>query len=183
MKRVLLLIFAMGALTSYSPAQNTIVQTFQDSEITVVQTFQYSAYGNCGLTGDPETFVLSLCRFYHPVAINLAATGWCLGETCFEMSYGEHIRIVAADELGDFPKLWFAWLPEGEHLVNIYPGDKCLLQEQGVKKTRVTIPSDAPIPRCKTELLVGPYRYHEHFASNSSTRCLGWIECREDVVP
>jgi hypothetical protein len=135
-----------------------------------------SPYSNCGMPLPLDaTFA---CRLYHPNAIGVVGTGYCVGEKCFEMSIGEVTRVVAADGLGDFPRTWFVWQTAGQ-VVDTYPGINCILQEQGKKKTRVDLP-DGQF-RCKTELPIGSYLYHEHFASNPPTGCLAWLECREDV--
>jgi hypothetical protein len=38
------------------------------------------------------------------------------------------------------------------------------------------------MPKCKTERLIGNQLFHEHFASNPTTRCLVWMQCRENVT-
>ena len=122
---------------------------------------------------DPAAF----CEYAHPGSI---LTGYCANEEigekpCFDVSYGEEIRVVAADRLGDFPLLWFVWhkgdmVPEG-----IYP---CELT--GKHKTRVIIPE--PISTCRADLVIGNYVYHEHFVSSPNTGCLGWVECRQNLL-
>jgi hypothetical protein len=135
-------------------------------------------YGGCPTP--PEV----VCGLLHSHAVGLVATGYCVYGQCFEMSYGERVRVVAADGLGPFPKTWFVWPDKHstDQLTNTYPGDQCSLTIQR-NKTRVDIPDSNPIPRCKAELKVGPYLYHEHFASNPASGCLAWLECRETIVP
>ena len=123
-------------------------------------------YGGC------PTDLDATCRSFHgPYSV---ATGSCAYEACFEMAYGREVRVVAADELGDFPKTWFAW-----HEGTMAPagGIVCGLTEEGKKKTRVEIPVDQF--RCKVDLTTSERVYHEHFASNPTSGCLGWLECTE----
>jgi hypothetical protein len=126
-------------------------------------------YGSCATTTPQEG-----CDSYHPGSV---ATAFCEGEACFDMSYGQELRVVAADESGDFPRTWFAW-----HKGNMTPagGFACGLRASG-NKTRVEIPVDPP--RCSADLQTNEYLYHEHFVSNPSTGCLAWLECREPPEP
>jgi hypothetical protein len=105
------------------------------------------------------------------------ATGYCLYDDCFEITYGELVKVVAADEQGEFPSTWFAW---GDATLTATGLGQCLLQQEGKKKTRVDIPADKI--RCKAVATVGDYLYNEHFASNPASQCLGWIECKLPVL-
>ncbi len=172
MKRVLLMVLAFGALASYAFAPRV-----------PAHAFQYSVYSDCGGLGSLTP--TQACQLYHPYAPGLLGTAYCLGDDCFYMSYGERIRVVAADELGDFPQTWFVWTRAGEDLVNTGGSEECLLSGNANNTwdhNRINIPPENTRHRCKAELETGGYLYHEHFASNPTTRCLGWLECREDII-
>jgi hypothetical protein len=104
-------------------------------------------------------------------------TGYCLYGDCFEVTSGELVKVVAADEEGEFPSTWFAW---GDATLTGAGNPACLLKQEGKKKTRVEIP--AGYIRCKAVATVGAYTYSEHFASRAETQCLGWIECKVPVA-
>lgn len=177
MKRVLVLIFVVGALASYAFAPHTSVLAFQDV-----------TYTDCGpapgpipekeLTGKDVT---AMCKAFHP---NAVGTAYCLGGDCFKEHDGQHVSVAAENSGEKFPKIWFAWVKKGE-LTDSYPGDKCVLPPEGKrsgKGVRIEIP--ATKRRCKTELVLGNQLFHEHFASNPdpSRRCLVWMECRENLI-
>lgn len=165
MKRILLMTVAFSAIGANAVGPHT----------TAVQAFQDATYGDCGFSTSDLT---AACRFYHPSSVGLVGTAYCLGEDCFDMNYGDHIRVVAGDDSGAFPDKWFAW-PDEAPLDNTYPGIPCLLdQNKNTTKTQITFPGTY---RCKAEQRIAPFLYHEHFASNPMTRCLGWLECREDL--
>jgi hypothetical protein len=88
------------------------------------------------------------------------------------MNRGVDVRIVAADELGNFPKRWFAWT-NGQAITT---GFGCALTKSG-NKIRVEIP--AALSRCSFDLFTNGYVYHEHFGSNPESGCLVWLECQE----
>jgi hypothetical protein len=151
---------AVGVAVAAMPLAVTSPQTAKAAKPAV--------YGNCPTDGD------ALCRLYH--GVESRATRWCTYDTCFEMNYGDEIRVVAADERGDFPRTWFTWSEERlTHLPGTpYP---CDLTREGKTKTRVEIPE--PGFRCTAALSTGEDLYHEHFASNPTSGCLAWIECKE----
>ncbi len=111
----------------------------------------------------------AICRSYHgPSAVWTG--GGCLYAECFEMSYGEAGR---AHTMGDetlFPKLFFMWTPGTP---NGYTS--CQIEQSG-NKFKLEIPAGST--RCRTDFLVGSQTYHQHFASNPSTGCLVWMECK-----
>jgi hypothetical protein len=123
-----------------------------------------AAYAGC------PTDVQDTCTYYHPGS---TVSGYCAYGACFEMSYGEAIRVVAADELGAFPTVWFAW-----HRSTVAPTGAlpCVVTQRG-NKTRVDIP--APGQRCSVDLVAGETTYHEMFASNPLSGCLAWVECKQ----
>lgn len=111
------------------------------------------------------------CSTYHPGS---TITGYCFLDTCFEMSYGDELRFVAADELGPFPGTWFAW-----HNGSITPAAgfiPCGLTTSG-RKTRLEIPT--PGTRCAVAFSTAEHLYFEHIASNPTSGCLGWVECKK----
>jgi hypothetical protein len=146
MKRIFLMIFVFGVLALY---------------VFAPQRLQAQTYANCPTDAD------AVCRLYHGAYSH--ATGYCVYEACFEISKGAEVKVVAADELGDFPKLWLVW-----HEGTMTP-HSCVLREQR-RKTKVQIPGD----KCYADLDINGRLYHEHFASNETTKCLGWVECTEN---
>jgi hypothetical protein len=154
MKRLVLTLFVMGTFSSGAFAQET-------------------QYGNCPT--DPNL----ACQSFH--GIYSVATGYCVYGMCFDMSSGNRsgIRVVAADELGSFPKTWFVWT---DGLISPAPNILgCSVTSQGKKKVRVDIPEDQI--RCLARLLVGTDIYVQHFASNPVSGCLAWLECTLPKVP
>ena len=134
------------------------------------------AFASCAFAGCPPAALI--CSYYHPGSI---VTGSCEGDQCLEVNYGGGIKVVAGDDSGDFPRMWFAWhegtmtLPQG-----LVP---CELREKQLKKsvkTRLEIPEGGA--RCSVDVMVGEHLYYEHFASNPTSQCLGWVEC-EAVAP
>lgn len=115
---------------------------------------------------DPYTY----CAMAHPGSI---PTGYCAYGACFEMSYGGEVRVVAADDSGDFPRKWFIWHKDLIKSV----GGSCTSTFQNKNKIRVDIPEERI--KCRLDWETSEYLYHEHFASNPATGCLGWVECRE----
>ena len=123
---------------------------------------------------DPAIF----CPLFHgPTAEFVGgcdASGY-YAPSCFEMSYAEAARVVAADEQGDFPTTLFVW-PEAE----MVPwGSACTLTHSG-KKTRLEL--RVGYTRCAASLVVGDYVYYEHFASNPESGRVCWGECRVPVL-
>jgi hypothetical protein len=129
-------------------------------------------YQNC----PPAEAAPALCELFHPEAVAIEATAFCIYADCFEMSYGEATRVVAADELGAFPKMWFAWTKA--EMVAQAGDPPCVLSQRG-NKTRAEIPDGAI--RCRADITFGDYVYHEHFASDHFTGCLAWLECKESM--
>lgn len=123
-----------------------------------------ASYGGCPI--DEQ----ATCTLYHPGS---TVSGYCAYGACFEMSHGEAIRVVAADELGAYPKVWFAW---HQGMVTPTGSPACVMTQRG-NKTRVEIP--APNQRCSMDLTTDGYVYHELFASNTSRGCLAWLECKQ----
>lgn len=122
-------------------------------------------YGGC--PASPELF----CQYYHPGSI---MTGLCYYSDCFDMSYGEEARLVAADEEGLFPKTWKVWhsgtlSPEPDSI-------QCEVETSG-NKSKVTFPGESVV--CAVNLYTSEHVYHWHFASNPASECLGWVECQE----
>lgn len=126
------------------------------------------AYRNCPT---PAT-AGAACRAFH--GENSVFTGsYCAYEGCFQISYGTGLRLVAADELGPFPRQWNAWLD------GTVVGGYCNLVSRN-KLTHVLIPDG--LTKCTVNLGVNGQVYHEHFASNPTLGCLGWMECTEPPV-
>ncbi len=123
-------------------------------------------YGNC--PEDPN----AVCSYFHGGGAE--ATGVCTYGECFDMSYGEAARVVAADELGAFPSTFFLWT-EGADPVGTFHFP-CVLTKQGQKKTRVQLPEGSPL--CAASLQLGTYSYYEHFSSDPQVGCLAWLECK-----
>lgn len=95
------------------------------------------------------------------------------------MTCGEFVKVVAADEQGEFPRTWFAW---GDGSLTATVGSPpCLLKPEGKKKTRVEIP--AGYERCLASASVGLDTYYEHFAAVPTAQCLGWVECKVPAAP
>ena len=110
------------------------------------------------------------CSLFHPGSV---MTSFCLFRDCFEMSYADEGRVVAADELGFFPKTWFAW---NSGTLTPGAGISCNLAKSG-NKTRIEIPAGQS--KCSADLTTLEHLYHWHIVSNPTTGCLAWLECRE----
>ena len=85
-------------------------------------------YGNCP---DPAAF----CAATHPGTV---PAGMCGYEECFDMNYGEYLRLMPLQNQGPFPKTWKVWhsrVPDS----SAYGALGCQLQRSG-NKTLVTIP-------------------------------------------
>lgn len=123
-------------------------------------------YGNCPTVEEGQL----LCKAYH--GDEAVLNSYCTYEACFEMSYGEEVRVVAADELGAFPRTWFVW-GMGDDISY----SSCYLTSQ-THKTRIEIPPDKIPPRCRISLEFPEFHYGEHFVSNPTNGCLGWLECK-----
>jgi hypothetical protein len=121
-------------------------------------------YGGC------PTDAQATCNLHHPL-VETTPTAWCQYEACFEMSYGEEVKVVAADELGAFPKMWHVW---HEGTMEPAGSSPCLLTRRG-SKTNVEFPGN----RCRADLTIGENLYYEHFASNPTNGCLAWLECKQ----
>ena len=164
MKRPILAIFVFVALASL-----LFLPQIPTQKALAASTLPNGAYGNCP---NPYTF----CHFYHPES---EMTGFCGYEACFEInSSADGVSAVrAADDSGDFPKTWSVWHEGTLEPAGTYP---CLLTGKE-NKSRVHIRDEYVPPKCRVDLLTndGHYKYHEHFASNPSTGCLGWVECKE----
>ena len=154
----LLVLLVLGVLTVQA-------FTFSKKEANTTTLASAQSYGHC-----PDPAVV--CELFHPGSI---LTGFCEDGACFEMSYGSELRLVAADDLGPFPKIWFAW-PQGS--MNGSGPFPCNVTQQNKNKTVVEIPA----LRCQADLVTDNATYHEHFASNPNTGCLGWVECRENPL-
>lgn len=120
-------------------------------------------YGNCP---DPQL----VCTTYHENSIATASCGY---EACFEMNYGESIRLTVADDEGPFPQNWHVW-----HTAMVYSASCLLTQSGSSAKTKLGIPGSPSLPRCYLTVQTSEHTYFEHFASNPLTGCLGWVECR-----
>ena len=119
------------------------------------------------------------CNVYHGWG-NTLNTASCLYEECFEMTRSIDVRVVAADERGDFPATWFAW-HAGVLVSGLDPtADKCILSQNG-NKTRVEF--EPGKTRCGARLMTEQSQYFEHFGSNPATGCLAWVECKVLSVP
>jgi hypothetical protein len=131
------------------------------------------SYGTPGCF--PGWTATQVCQLFE--GPSATATAYCMYGECFEMNYGELVRVVAADERGEYPRTWFAW---GDATLEGIGAPGCVLTQER-KKTRVEIPADDI--RCKARATVGTNTYHEHFASDPTKQCLGWLECKVPVVP
>lgn len=141
----------------------------EDPGVVVTDALQQvdDPYASC--PWDPPAFAALSCATYHPGS---TMTAYCALGACFEMTYGDEVRLVAADELGAFPKVWFAW-----HEGVIAPSaglTPCVLTNRG-NKTRLEI----PVIRCAVALTTAEHLYYLHFASNPTNGCLGWVECKQ----
>ncbi len=175
MKQFLVMVFVVAAFATYAFAPHTSVLAFQEPKYLNCQT-PPGPIPEKELTGNDLN---KMCQIFHPHAVG---TSYCLGEDCFKEHAGQHITVVAENSGKEFPKTWLAWVKNGE-LDDTYPGDKCVLPPPGKrsgKGVRIDIPASKN--RCKTERVEGNQLYHEHFASNSTTKCLVWIECRENLT-
>ena len=173
MKRACLLIIVVVALGSYAFAPRTSAPAVQEP-----------VYGDCKTTGMTLT---QICSLYHENAPGLVGVTACLGEECLTKRDGHEITVIAPGKSGEFPTPWHVWLtPRGGKLDSTTYAcptcDQCVLPDKdkkvGTGLQRINFP--APKHRCKVERVVGEHIYHEHFASNENTKCLAWIECRED---
>ncbi len=180
MKRVCLLVFLVVALASYA---------------------QEPTYLNCANPPGPipdkeptQQELTKACEKYHDPAktLGLVGTAVCFGEDCFTKHQGRGITVVAEGKPGDFPNTWLASVEKGGKLdVTTYKCegcDQCALPEQPAravgKGVQVALSDKNAHPRrCKAERVLGEHLYHEHFASNPATKCLAWLECREDNIP
>lgn len=132
------------------------------------------SYGSPGCF--PGMTATQVCQYFH--GPSSTATAYCLYGDCFEMTNGEAVRVVAADERDEYPGTWFTW---GDcTLTTAFATEPCLLTQEGKKKTRIEIPTGAT--RCLTSAVLGSHRYFEHFASNPISQCLGWLECKMPVA-
>lgn len=122
-----------------------------------------TSYGPCP---DPVLY----CSAVHPGS---EASAYCAFDACFEMTVSDELRMVAADEQGLFPRTFFVWTDRPLTAAD------CVLTKSG-KKIRVELPAGAT--RCRADLSSGEYVYFEHFASNPTSGCLGWLECRLPVA-
>ncbi len=174
MKRVCLLMLVVVALASYAFAPHTSVLAFQEP-----------TYGDCKMSTYKN--LTEICGLYHAGAPGLVGTASCLGEDCFTEHEGYEVAVAADGKPGDFPATWLVKVkPQGGKLdVTTYTGDQCVLPDKGRdvgKGVHIGLSTTNP-HRCKVERVVGEHLYHDHFASNSTTKCLAWIECREDNIP
>jgi hypothetical protein len=130
-------------------------------------------YGGCPT---PE----QVCTGFHADE-GAVPTGWCAYGDCFGMTAhgefrraAEEIKVIAGDELGAFPEMWFGW-----HDGTLWPPEgfsfPCVLTDSG-NKTRITYPEGAN--KCIAVLETSQHFSYEHFVSNPVTGCLGWVECR-----
>jgi len=124
-------------------------------------------YGNC-----PTVEQAQFLCYLHESAV---LTSYCTYEACFEMSYGEEVSVVAADELGAFPRTWFMW---GMGYDVSYSSCSLTLKQH---KTRIEIPLDPSF--CYVSLEFPEFNYSEHFASDPASGCLGWFECKKPKAP
>ncbi|WP_185244765.1 hypothetical protein [Citrifermentans bremense] len=114
-----------------------------------------------------------VCQIYHPGS---TMTGYCAYADCFDMSYGEEVRLVAGDDEGLFPRRWKMW---NKHAADITQwGDfPCNIEPNG-SKTKIWIPEGDT--KCSVKLNSSNSSiFYEHFAANPLSGCLGWVECRE----
>ena len=119
-------------------------------------------YANC------PTNAQQLCDLFHT---GTTPKNYCMYQECFDMSYAEEGRLVAADERGFFPKTWFMWHSGTLAPSGLFP---CNVTRSG-NKDRVEIAG----VRCQSTLTTSGHLYYEHFVSNPTTGCLGWIECQQ----
>lgn len=161
-------------------------------------TFVFVALVSCAFAGDEPTYsdcnttgmtLTQICSIYHPNAPGLVGTAACLGDACFKEQTGYELTVLSDGKSGEFPKTWLVKVkPQGGKLdVTSYQGDQCVLPANDPGRhvgTGVHINLSKTNPnRCKLEREVGDHLYHDHFASNATTKCLAWIECREDKIP
>jgi hypothetical protein len=113
------------------------------------------------------------CATHHAGSI---ATASCEYGACFEMQSGREVRVVAADERGIYPRTWFIW-PDKDSAIT--PGfTSCILTEQG-NKIRADIQDGFYVCRIELHNYSSGTIYHEHFASNPFSPCMGWLECKQ----
>jgi len=137
-------------------------------EVPAVVSSQWQGpYEACPLA--PADLAAAACT-YHPGS---AVNAYCPGGECFKMNYGGEARLVAADELGVFPKTFFAWHEGATTPVGL---NACLVRERG-NKTRIDIPAE--LSRCVLRLTTAQHLYYWHFVSNPSNGCMGWAECKQ----
>ena len=121
----------------------------------------------------------------NPGHLGATLDGFCLGGWCFNLNAGAYRQnsavfdVVAQGGQGEFPKWWTA--TTSGNLSNkpgaTYP---CTVSNAGTFMKTIMIDADpAKEPKCVTQLnTTGNVIYYEHFVSNPTTQCLGWVSCK-----
>jgi hypothetical protein len=116
-----------------------------------------------------------LCGYYHPGSM---VTGYCILDDCFTKSHAAAVSVVAADDEGLYPRRWNMWLKD-DHETYLTGSFYCSFDRKN-KKIKVWIEGPDPaLPICRLDLESEVYKFYEHFGSNPSSGCLGWLECTE----
>jgi hypothetical protein len=127
----------------------------------------------------------------------IGSTGSCSGGACFQSPYTcQQIndglgKKVTADATGaiHFPNTWSIKLGSRATLKFsscASPSTSDVGSDfQGDVKVTISDPISDPQTRCylSFETLDSSLIYHEHFAANPNSRCLGWVECKELEAP
>jgi hypothetical protein len=121
----------------------------------------------------------AICYYYHgPAAV---VTNYCNGFDCFEMTYFEQARVVAADEEGVFPRTFMAWFTDKRSATPwiSWSTIPCVIQRSG-NKFKLKLPEGSNI--CGAGMLTPEAAYYWHAASDPTTGCLGIGECKLPLI-
>ena len=154
-----------------APCDPAFGQESEQSRFLASQDASPLDYGTCP---PPE----AICYYYH--GEEAEPTNYCTGFDCFEMTYFEQARAVAADEEGVFPRTFMAWLTDKtETPYTAWADTPCEVQSSG-NKFKLKIPEGSTI--CGAGLMTPEAVYYWHAASNPVTGCLGIGECKQTII-
>lgn len=149
----------------------TSVQEGDDSDFVAKLDASPSDYGLC----PPAQLI---CDYYHAGQAEL--TSYCNGFDCFEMTYFEQARTVAADGEGIFPRTFMVWMADKtETPYTGWTSSPCQVEPSG-NKFKIKIPEGSTI--CGAGLMTPGAVYYWHVASNPVTGCLGIGECKQQLI-
>lgn len=135
------------------------------------ETASAEDYGPC-----PDLALV--CWYYHgPDALPL---GGCSGIGCFDMTYFEQARVVAADDEGLFPRTFKAWFADRASTpYTAWTAFPCEVEKSG-NKWKLNIPEG--LTRCGAGLMTPEAVYYWHLASNPVTGCLAVGACKQMLI-